>query len=136
MCILLGDRSELQRNCCRSVWCSVNGTRKRNGEKVALGRTELEIGIAISVRNDSVALSDLVHPLLRIIFEFTIKEMKTKCGTSDGELILLGPGVCTMSADCLSTAFACVPPPSSSRYENLICQCHSQSKEHFEYLQF
>ena len=44
MCILLGGRSGLQRNSCRSVWCSVNGARKRNGERVALGRAELGWG--------------------------------------------------------------------------------------------
>lgn len=103
ICILLGDRSELQRSSCTSVWCSVNGTRKRNGEKAALGSTELGTGIAISVRNGSVAPSDLVHPFVRIIFEFTVEEMETKCVTSDGELISLGPGVCTigLSLHCL-----------------------------------
>jgi len=41
MCVLLGGRSELQSNSCRTVWYSFNGTRQRNGERVALGRAEL-----------------------------------------------------------------------------------------------
>ena len=45
------------------------------------------IGIAVSVRNRSMAPSALVDPLLRIIFEFSIKDMATKCGVLDGELI-------------------------------------------------
>lgn len=41
ICMLLGGRSKLQRNSCRTIWCSVNRARKRNGKTVALDSAEL-----------------------------------------------------------------------------------------------
>lgn len=70
------------------------------------------IGTAISVRNGSVAPSDLDYPLLRIIFEFTIKDMTTKCGVLDGELSYCGPGIYTTGIDRHPTAFAHIPSPT------------------------
>lgn len=75
------------------------------------------IGIAVCVGNGSVDSSDLVHPLLRTIFEFTIKYVATKCAVLDREHIQCSPGIHTTGIDLYSLIFYL---PSSLRYENFL----------------
>lgn len=71
----------------------------------------LWIGIAASVRSGSVAPSNLTHPLLRIIFDFTLRGMKIKYGVLEGSLFSVVSGICTVSVEQHFTALVCILPP-------------------------
>lgn len=71
----------------------------------------LWIGIAASVKNGNVAPSSLTHPLLRIIFDFTVRGMTTKCGVLERSLFSVVSGIFKLSVEHHFTAFASIPPP-------------------------
>lgn len=60
------------------------------------------------------------HPLLGIIFDFTVRGMTTKYGLLEGSLFGVVSGICRVNAEQHFTALAHILP-SSSGYEELPC---------------
>lgn len=76
------------------------------------------IGIAVSVRNGSVAAADLVYLLLRVILEFTVKNVQPNVGFWMGSSFSVAQAFtqCVMVVTPLPWLVFLLP--SSSRYEN------------------